>query len=75
MREATTKSLQACLATDFRIAQRLMLQADYFEGVRALLVDKDGRPRWSPATLDDVDPRAIDAFFAPLAAGYEMTFP
>jgi enoyl-CoA hydratase len=64
-----------CLATDFRIAQRLMLQADYFEGVRALLVDTDGRPRWSPATLDDVDPRAIDAFFAPLAAGYDMTFP
>ena len=35
-------------------------------GVRALLVDKDGAPAWSPARLEDVADDAVEAFFAPL---------
>jgi enoyl-CoA hydratase len=71
--EGRDKSLQDCLITDFRIAQRLMQQADYFEGTRALIVDKDRTPRWSPTSLAEVDPSMIDLCFAPLQSG-EMTF-
>lgn len=36
------------------------------EGVRALVVDKDHRPRWQPATLADVTPALVEAFFEPV---------
>jgi enoyl-CoA hydratase len=51
-----------------------MLGADYFEGVRAMVIDKDRRPRWSPASIGELDPAAVDACFTPLRAGYELTF-
>ena len=66
IREAASKSLRECLITDFRIAQRLMQRPDYFEGVRALIIDKDQEPKWAVATFDAVDPADIDTYFAPL---------
>jgi enoyl-CoA hydratase len=33
------------------------------EGVRALAVDKDQRPRWNPATVADVSSAMVQAFF------------
>jgi hypothetical protein len=41
-------------------------QGDIFEGIRALVIDKDNRPRWTPATLGDVREADIEAYFAPL---------
>ena len=66
IREAAAKSLRECLITDFRIAQRLMRRNDYFEGVRARIIDKHDQPRWSHAGVEAVDPAEIDACFAPL---------
>ena len=73
IREATAKSVRDCLQTDFRIAQRLMRRGDYFEGVRARIIDKDNKPRWNPARIQDVSADEIDACFAPLPS--ELTFP
>jgi enoyl-CoA hydratase len=50
---------------EYRLAVRLSGAHDFREGVRAVLIDKD-TPRWQPATLDGIDPAAIDALFAPL---------
>jgi enoyl-CoA hydratase/carnithine racemase len=36
---------------------------DFVEGIRALLIDKDRTPRWSPATLDDVTPALVEDHF------------
>ncbi|SOD94230.1 enoyl-CoA hydratase/isomerase family protein [Caenispirillum bisanense] len=54
---------------EYRLSQRFMKGPDFFEGVRALLVDKDNAPKWSPADLDAVAQEAVDAFFAPLEQG------
>ncbi|WP_131835393.1 enoyl-CoA hydratase/isomerase family protein [Ancylobacter aquaticus] len=55
--------LAGCLALEFRLVSRLLNQHDFFEGVRAVLVDKDQKPVWQPARLDDVDPASIAALF------------
>jgi enoyl-CoA hydratase len=58
------------LRVEFRIVSRVCRGRDFYEGVRALIVDKDNRPRWSaPPTQAEVD-----AYFAPLG-DQELTFP
>ncbi len=52
------------LAIDLRLARLLSRQPDFAEGVRAVLVDKDQRPRWHPAALDGVDRAALRAAIA-----------
>jgi enoyl-CoA hydratase len=66
IREARTKTLRECLVSDFRIAQRLMQRSDYFEGVRARIIDKDNGPRWAHTSVQEVPPEEVDACFAPL---------
>lgn len=54
---------------EYRLSQRFMAGPDFFEGVRALLVDKDNAPKWTPAELASVEDAAVDAYFAPLEQG------
>lgn len=61
------------MAAEYRIAARMMLRPDFAEGVRAVLVDKDNAPHWSPAAPEGVTPDMLDAIFAPLPGGEEWT--
>ncbi len=61
-----TASLEAALTAEFRLCTHLFEQGEFPEGVRALLVDKDRKPRWKPASLADVTPAMVDALFAPI---------
>ena len=45
---------------------RVIAGTEFYEGVRATIIDKDGAPKWSPATLAEVGDADIDAYFAPL---------
>ena len=51
---------------------RLFEDGEFPEGVRALIVDKDRQPKWSPARLADVRPELVAAYLAPLAPGEEL---
>lgn len=54
------------MALEYRLAARMIMRPDFAEGVRAVLVDKDNAPRWSPATAEQVTGEMLDAIFAPL---------
>src|SRR5207237_10422722 len=55
---------EAALALEYRLTQHFMQGHDFYEGVRAALIDKDQRPRWQPATLADVTAATVDGYFA-----------
>ena len=59
-----SRSLEACLAAELALTGPVTHHPDFAEGVRAMVVDKDRTPRWTPPSLADVDPAAIDAMFA-----------
>lgn len=61
--------LATVLATDLRLVGNFLDVPDFAEGVRAQVIDKDRRPAWTPATLEEVDPAAVEAVFAPLPEG------
>jgi enoyl-CoA hydratase len=58
--------LEAALTLEYRMTQHVMAGHDFYEGVRAALIDKDQAPRWQPARLAEVSDDMIDAYFAPI---------
>lgn len=62
-------SMEDCMRMEFRIVNRMLTGHDFYEGIRAVLIDKDQKPRWSPAALAEVSREAIAAYFAPLPGG------
>jgi enoyl-CoA hydratase len=68
MRRGATLDFAQAMQTEFRIVSRIVRGHDFYEGVRAVVVDKDHAPVWEPASLEAVSPSAIEAYFAPLGA-------
>ncbi|MDP3737004.1 MAG: enoyl-CoA hydratase/isomerase family protein [Hyphomonadaceae bacterium] len=67
------KTFEDNMRMEFRIGCRQVHSHDFQEGVRAVIVDKDNKPNWNPATLAGVTTRILDDIFAPLGEG-ELTF-
>lgn len=66
MRRGAALTFEEAMKVEYRIVSRIAEAHDFYEGVRATLIDKDGRPRWDPSTLEGVRPAAIEAYFAEL---------
>jgi enoyl-CoA hydratase len=60
-------SFEDCMKAEMRIVSRIVAGHDFYEGVRAVIVDKDNAPRWRPPTLAAVDDAEIARHFAPIA--------
>lgn len=65
-------TLPECLKMEFRIACRVLEHSEFYEGVRAVLVEKDNKPKWNPAKLEDVKDADIQAYFEPLPYNLEL---
>jgi len=65
-------SLQDTLAMEYRLSQHCMQDKDFYEGVRAVLVDKDQKPVWDPATIEGVTEEKVDWYFSQLPADKEL---
>lgn len=66
LRSGRTLNFESCMRMEFRIASHILKGHDFYEGVRAVIVDKDNQPKWSPSSLEAVSDEAIHAYFAPL---------
>ncbi|NXI75877.1 HIBCH protein, partial [Rhipidura dahli] len=66
LREGASMSLQDVLRMEYRLSQACMKGHDFYEGVRAVLIDKDQAPKWKPAALEEVSDEFVDNCFKPL---------
>ncbi|NWS89963.1 HIBCH protein, partial [Toxostoma redivivum] len=66
LREGASMSLQEVLRMEYRLSQACMKGHDFYEGVRAVLIDKDQSPKWKPAALEEVSDEFVDNCFKPL---------
>ena len=68
MRRGKAWSFAQCMQAEFRIVSRIVYSHDFYEGVRAVIIDKDNRPHWRPAALAEVGDAEVERYFAPLDA-------
>ncbi|MDE2363769.1 MAG: enoyl-CoA hydratase/isomerase family protein [Hyphomicrobiales bacterium] len=68
MQVGASMEIAQAMRAEFRIVSRICREKDFYEGVRATIIDKDGKPAWQPARLEDVTEAMIAAHFAPLGA-------
>ena len=62
----TLKRFENVMAMEYRIADRCFHGHDLFEGIRAVVIDKDGAPNWRPPDLAGVGEVDVDEYFAPV---------
>src|SRR5690349_12423395 len=65
LRRAGAIDLRATLVENYRIAHQCLEGADFYEGVRAVVIDKDGAPNWQPARLEEVTETLLAPYFGP----------
>jgi len=63
LQKARSLSFDDCMAMDARLVRYFMAGHDFYEGVRALLIDKDNKPQWKPESLADIRAEAIAQYF------------
>jgi len=68
-----TVTLKDAITMEYRMSQWCMRpqpDADFCEGIRAVLVDRDNKPCWEPGRIEDVSDERVAGFFAPLQPGH-----
>ena len=60
-------SFEECMRAEMRIVSRIVEGHDFYEGVRAAIVEKDNAPGWRPASLAEVSDAEVDRHFAAIA--------
>jgi enoyl-CoA hydratase/carnithine racemase len=66
MRRGRNWSFAECMRAEFRVVSRVAYGHDFYEGIRAVIIDKDNNPCWRPATLAEVTAESVERHFAPL---------
>jgi enoyl-CoA hydratase len=64
IRAGADRTLPQCLDAELALTRSTTRHHEFIEGVRAMVVDKDRKPDWRPASVEAVDPAAITALFA-----------
>jgi len=73
LQKGAGRDFDSCMVMEYRMSQHIMGEHDFFEGVRALIVDKDSAPVWQPNSLGAVNDVAVERYFASPDEG-DLTF-
>jgi enoyl-CoA hydratase len=71
LHKAKGLSLAQCLQMDYDIVSHFMRGSDFYEGVRALLIDKDKTPHWNPDSLERVTEHMVEEYFTRIHSALE----
>lgn len=66
LRRSVGLSYRDVVTLEYRLSQACMAGHDFYEGIRAVLVDKDRTPKWQPSELAAVDDALVERHFAAL---------
>jgi enoyl-CoA hydratase len=69
LQEGAALDFDDAMRLEYRLVPRFLAGHDFREGVRALIINKDGRPEWRPKRLEDVSAAHVEAYFRPLPHG------
>ncbi|KAJ0989960.1 hypothetical protein J5N97_008316 [Dioscorea zingiberensis] len=67
IREGRLQRIGPCLIREYRMICHIMRKEaseDFFEGCRAILVDKDKNPKWEPSRLELINDQMVDQYFS-----------
>jgi enoyl-CoA hydratase/carnithine racemase len=68
LKRCANRSFEDSMTIEYRMSQRCMQKGhDFFEGVRALLIDKDQKPKWNPSTIEGVTQALVGEHFKPVS--------
>jgi enoyl-CoA hydratase/carnithine racemase len=68
LKRCANRSFEDTMTIEYRMSQRGMQKDhDFFEGVRALLIDKDQKPKWNPSTIEGVTREMVESHFKPVS--------
>jgi enoyl-CoA hydratase len=71
-RRGRTLAFDECMRTEYRVVSRVARGHDFYEGIRAVIIDKDQAPQWQPSTLAAVSEAEVERHFAPLARELDL---
>jgi enoyl-CoA hydratase len=74
IRTGATLDFHDCMRMENRIAYGCIHGHDFYEGVRAVIIDKDQSPKWQPATLEEVGEADIDPYFNDVPPNGDLEF-
>jgi len=63
MKRGASLNFNECMKLEYRIASRILHGVDFFEGIRAVVVDKDQSPKWTPSDFIQVDRAELASYF------------
>jgi len=74
LEEGGKLSLAETLQMEYRMSQGCMENDDFYEGIRAVLIDRDHSPKWSPSTVEGASQELEDSYFQRLSEDRELVF-
>jgi enoyl-CoA hydratase len=60
LRNAKNLSFEDCIQQEYKLACYFCESHDFYEGIRAAVIDKDKKPHWNPDSLDKVDNKILN---------------